>query len=225
MNEASVDQTSASAADEMALCLRQSESCAAAGEHQEALRHFQRYHQLYAQQMEQRLSAQTASIDPALLDPGTGLSSRQALQTQLPLMLQRAQASAAGMCMARIELDALQPAKDVPAELRAAVLRELGALLRANSRSKDLAAADPGGLLTLVISDVELAMARSICERLRRAVQSHDWTRLHAPLSVSLSIGLTALRHGDDMRLLSARADGGLASARRDGGNCVRSGA
>lgn len=209
----------------MALSLRLSESCAAAGEHREALRHYQRYHLLYAQQMEQRLSAQSASLDPALLDPVTGLASQQALQTQLPQMLQRAQASAAGLCMARIELDALQPSKGLPAEIRTAVLRELGALLRANSRSKDLAAADAGGLLTLVISDVELAMARSICERLRRAVQNHDWARLHAPLRVSLSIGLTALRHGDDARLLSARADGGLASARRDGGNCVRSGA
>lgn len=225
VNQTSVEQVPASAADEMALCLRLSERCAAAGEHREALRHYQRYHLLYAQQMEQRLSAQSAGVDPALLDPDTGLASQQALRKQLPLMLQRAQAGAAGLCMARIELDALQPAKGLPAEIRTAVLRELGALLRANSRSKDLAAADPGGLLTLVISDVELAMARSICERLRRAVQNHDWARLHAPLRVSLSIGLTALRHGDDERVLCTRADGGLASARRDGGNCVRSGA
>lgn len=208
----------------MALCLVLSERCAAAGEHREALRHYQRYHQLYAQQMEQRLAEQATALDPALLDPVTGLASRQALMERLPAMLKQTQTSASGLCLARIELDPLLPAKGLPADIEAAVLAELGALLRANSRSKDLASSEGGRSITLVLSDVELAMARNICERLRRAVLGHDWARLHAPLRVSLSIGLTALRQGENAEQLTARAEAGLASARREGRNCVRTG-
>ena len=209
----------------MALSLSLSERCADAGEHREALRHYQRYHQLYAQLMEQRLAAAGAASDSTPLDPVTQLATRDVLRMRLPDMVRRAQSGNLGLCVLRIALDALQPARGLPAGLEPAVLGELGALLRANSRSKDLPAAERGLELTLVLTDVELSVARSICERLRRAVAHHDWARLHPLLRVSLSIGLTALRGGDDADLLLARADAGLAHARRDGGNCVRAGA
>lgn len=225
VNENKTIAADAAAADEMALCLSLSERCAAAGEHREALRHYQRYHQLYALQMEQRLAAQGQTLDPAMLDAGTGLASAQALQTRLPAMLAQAQqAGATGLCLVRMALDPLQPASGLPQGIESGVLTELGALLRANSRSKDLAASESPGRLTLVLSDVELGIARNVCERLRRALQTHDWARLHAPLRVTLSMGLTAARPGDDPAQLLARADTGLASARREGGNCVRSG-
>ncbi len=210
----------------MALALSMSERCAADGEHREALRHYQRYHQLYVQRLERRLASQSALPDPALMDAATGLASGMALEQRLPGMLQRAQqqGTPASLCLVRMALDTLQPARGLPADLQASVMLELGALLRANSRSKDMAVSEGPGRLTLVLCDVELAMARTISERLRRAVQSHDWARLHGPLRASLSMGLTAARPGDDAAQFIARADSGLASARRDGGNCVRTG-
>jgi diguanylate cyclase (GGDEF)-like protein len=212
-------------AEEMALSLSLSERCADAGEHREALRHYRRYHQLYAQQMEQRLAAAGASGDRAQLDPVTQLVTRELLRQRLPDMVSRAHVGSLCLCVMRIGLDALQPARGLPSGLEPAVMGELGALLRANSRSKDLPALERELEMTLVLTDVELSVARSICERLRRAVAHHDWARLHPPLRVSLSIGLTALRGGEDATQLLTRADAGLTHARRDGGNCVRVGA
>lgn len=209
----------------MALCLSLSERCADAGEHREALRHYQRYHQLYAEYMEQRLAALGSSADNTPLDPVTKLATREVLRQRLPEMVRRAHAGSLCLCLMRIGLDALQPARGLPAGLEPMVMGELGGLLRANSRSKDLPAAERELEMTLILSDVELSVARSICERLRRAVAHHDWARLHPPLRVTLSIGLTALRGGDDAEQLLARGDAGLAHARRDGGNCVRAGA
>lgn len=204
---------------------RLSEQSAAAGEHALALQQYRRFHALHVEALMQRLARSEAGNDPALLDALTGLARREALDLRLPAMMRQALDSGRGLCLVRIELDPLQPARlGLAPGLADAVLREIGALLRAHSRAKDLALRYAGETLVLALSEVELAMARNICERIRRAVQGHDWARLNDELKVSLSMGLTALRSGDDVELLLARAEAGLVSARRDGRNCVRTG-
>ncbi len=208
--------------DTLQEALRLSEQYAAAGAYREALEQYQRYHRLYLQQLEQRLAGQAAAADPSLIDASTGLASRRALQERLPGLLSRAQGGQQGLCVVRLELDPLP--QRLSSTLRLALQQELGQLLRASSRSKDVASSEQGEALTLVLCDVDLALARTVCERLRRAVASHDWSRLQAGLKPSLSMGLTALRSGDDMVSLLARAEAGLLNARRDGRNCLRSG-
>lgn len=202
-----------------------SERCVAAGDHAQALQHFRRYHQLVIDGLEERLARSPAPADDADRDPLTGLLDASALTLRLPTMMSQALNSQRGLCLVRMELDPLQPARlaGIPG-LDDGVLREVGALLRSHSRAKDLALRYNGQTLVLVLSDVELATARMVCERIRRAVQGHDWAPLHEELRVSLSLGLTALRSGDSAKELMARAEAGLVSARRDGRNCVRTG-
>lgn len=204
---------------------RLSERCVAAGEHAQALQHFRRYHQLVIEGLEQRLARSPAAVDEGERDALTGLLDASALSLRLPAMMSQALNSQRGLCLVRMELDPLQPTRlaNQPS-LEDAVLREVGALLRSHSRAKDLALRYAGQTLVLVLSDVELATARMVCERIRRAVQGHDWRPLHEELRVSLSLGLTALRSGDSTKELMTRAEAGLISARRDGRNCVRTG-
>lgn len=202
-----------------------SEQCEAAGAHAEALAHFQRFHRLTVDELLQRLARGEAEADDGPRDALTGLAGAAALELRLPGMMAQALASKRGLCLVRIELDPLQPSRlGMQPQLPERVLAEVGALLRGHSRAKDLALRHSGEALILVLSDVELSTARLICERIRRAAQTHDWTPLHAELRVGLSMGLTALRSGDDVKQLLARAEAGLVSARRDGRNCVRTG-
>ncbi len=204
---------------------RLSEASEAAGDPALALRHFRRFHHLHVETLELRLARGEAKADEALRDSLTGLASREALDLRLPLMMQQALAANRGLCLVRIELDPLQPARlGLSAAMSDAVLRELGGLLRAHSRAEDLALRFAGQTLALVLSDTELATARMVCERVRRAAQAHDWTPQHPELRVTLSLGLTSLRSGDNTAQLLARAEAGLVSARRDGRNCVRTG-
>lgn len=204
---------------------RLSEQNAAAGEHALALQQYQRFHRLHVEGLLKRLARSERTADAGLQDAVTGLASRDSLAMRLPSMMRQAQTTGRGLCLVRIELDPLLPTRlSLTPGLTDAVLREIGALLLAHSRAKDLALRYAGETLVLVLSEVELAMARQVCERLRRAVQGHDWTPLHGELKVSLSMGLTALRGGDSADLLLARAEAGLVSARRDGRNCVRTG-
>lgn len=204
---------------------RLSEQQAAAGEHALALQHYRLFHRFHVEGLLQRLARSEGENDRGLTDALTGLATREALELRLPGMMQQALGSGRGLCLVRIELDPLQPARlSLSPGLGDAVLREIGALLRAHSRAKDLALRYAGETLVLVLSEIELSMARQACERIRRAVQGHDWAPLHEELRVSLSMGLTALRSGDTPELLLARAEAGLVSARRDGRNCVRTG-
>lgn len=203
-----------------------SERCAAAGEHALALQHYRRFHRLVVDGLQQRLARGIETgADDGLLDTLTGLANAQAMEQRLPAMMAQAIGTKRGLCLVRMELDPLQPGRlALTPGLADGVLREIGALLRAHSRAKDLALRHAGETLVLVLSDVELSTARTVCERLRRAVQGHDWTPQHQELRVSISMGLTALRGGDDVKQLMARAEAGLVSARRDGRNCVRTG-
>jgi diguanylate cyclase (GGDEF)-like protein len=202
-----------------------SDASEAAGDHALALQQFRRFHHLHVESLHLRLARGEAQSEDTLRDALTGLASREALDLRLPLMMQQALAANRGLCLVRIELDPLQPARlGLAASMSDAVLRELGALLRAHSRAKDLALRFAGQTLVLVLSDTELATARMVCERIRRAAQTHDWTPQHPELRVSLSLGLTSLRSGDNTAQLLARAEAGLVSARRDGRNCVRTG-
>jgi diguanylate cyclase (GGDEF)-like protein len=204
---------------------RRSDQCAAAGDHALALQHFRRFHQLHVESLQLRLARGESQIDGGLLDPLTGLASREALDLRLPQMMRRALVSQRVLCLVQMELDPLQPARlALTPALGDGVLREVGALLLEHSRAKDLALRYAGESMVMVLSDVELSTARTVCERIRRAVQTHDWTPLHAELRVTLSLGLTALRSGDSVAQLLARAEAGLISARRDGRNCVRTG-
>ena len=202
-----------------------SEQHTAAGEHAQALALYQQFHKVVVEGLQLRLTRSDSQPDASQQDALTGLARREALELRLPPMMQQALAGNRGLCLVRMELDPLQPSRvALTPGLGDAVLREVGAIVRAHCRAKDLALRYSGESLVLVLSEVELSTARTVCERIRRAVQAHGWAPLHEELRVGVSLGMTALRSGDSISQLMARAEAGLISARRDGRNCVRTG-
>lgn len=169
------------------------------GDFELALRFYQAFH---------RLGRDEAGVG--------GLSDRAALEARWPAL------ASAGkpLCVALLESD-----QALNSETLEPALMQMVQLQRAQCRAHDLTLRHGPDRLLLVLLDIELAAARNACERVRRAVKAHDWSGLSATAGgLSVSIGLTALRGGEALDKLLARAEAGLQAARREGRNCVRAG-
>jgi hypothetical protein len=137
----------------------------------------------------------------------SGQLTRAALLARLPSLL--AMAPQQGLCLLSLSPDGDAVASDSQA---------LAALLLGQCRQRDLVAGQGQETLLLLLVDVDLPIARRVCERIRTA-----WAQRSQS---TLSMGLTAWRGAeDDAQRLLARADAALQAARRAGGNCLRSGA
>lgn len=102
------------------------------------------------------------------------------------------------------------------------VLRIVGHLLRAVARTSDAAGRIGGEEFLLVLPEsTSLTDARTVAERLRSAVERHDWSTVCPDLHVTASIGLTVAETAEPAEQVLKRADEGLYAAKRSGRNRV----
>lgn len=190
----------------------------------EQSRHEAERQALRATTLEQRnaqLSRRASDLErETLRDALTGLGNRRELETRLPALLAQAAAQPQGLSLALLDLDHFKQINDrFSHPVGDAVLREVARLLREQARSADMTLRYGGEELLWVLVDSDLQAAAAACERLRLAVQRHDWDALQPGLQVTLSAGLAALQPGDDPARLIARADAGLYAAKAAGRN------
>jgi diguanylate cyclase (GGDEF)-like protein len=101
------------------------------------------------------------------------------------------------------------------------VLKTLGRIFKAYSRSVDTVARFGGEEFVLVLPETPLEKAVTLCEKLRAAVEHYTWSEIHKELSVTISFGVS-----DNVRLsayekILAEADEKLYEAKRGGRNRV----
>jgi hypothetical protein len=174
---------------------RLSELCEQAGDFAAALRHHRQFHHL-----------SLLSLKPDLLAREALMQSLGDLVTQPPKWL------GSGLCLVALEADG--PAGGTGQQA------QLAELLRRQCRPEDLIARQGrGNGLLLALTDLDLASARKVCERVRTSWPQHGG-------GGSLSMGLSAWRGpADELTRLLERVENALLAARRAGGNCLRSGA
>ena len=101
------------------------------------------------------------------------------------------------------------------------VLMQLAALIARQCREGDLPARYGGEEFLVRFDRIGLGPAAAACERLRAAVEAHDWSALAPGLCVTVSIGVVDLsRHASATEALAA-ADERMYRAKREGRNRV----
>lgn len=75
----------------------------------------------------------------------------------------------------------------------------------------------------MVLPGLSGSAALEACERLRGAVETHPWARIHRSLRVTLSLGCADDTGLDSARALMIEADAHLYAAKRLGRNRVAS--
>jgi len=124
-------------------------------------------------------------------DPLTGLGNREMLALRMPEMLRKAEADGTPLTVALVDVDNFKPLRaSFGSTVANQVLQALAQMLRDNTRGADLLLRWDTDQFLVVLPETIPDRAFEVCERLRLAVESHDWAQLAPELDVTLSVGL-----------------------------------
>jgi diguanylate cyclase (GGDEF)-like protein len=158
------------------------------------------------------------------IDPLTGVFSRRHFMA----MTERELASAARyswtLSVLMLDIDYFKQVNDTYGhQIGDLVLQKLGNLFQGLLREVDIVGRYGGEEFAVVLPKTDLIQAFEISERLRRTVESCNIPLEHGlPLSVTVSIGITALKDSsENIDALLARADKALYEAKHQGRNQV----
>lgn len=160
----------------------------------------------------------------ARVDDLTGLANARTFAAGLRDAVRHARASGEPLSLMLLDLDHFKQVNDRWGHQQGdLVLRRVGAALRAQARSGDLAARWGGEELAVLLPTTPLHAAHARAEGARRAIQELRWPRADGRhLRVTASVGVAQLTAEDaDADALVAAADAALYRAKRGGRNRV----
>ncbi|MCI0421948.1 MAG: diguanylate cyclase [Acidobacteria bacterium] len=165
-------------------------------------------------------------IQRAHTDYLTGLSNRSYFCSQLNLEFERSRRHARSLGCLVFDVDRYKKVNDEYGHgCGDLVLQRLGTLVMKNSRSTDLKCRYGGDEFVLVLPETDEAGSMIFAEKLRCLVEREVYDFADQTLKVTISLGVATFQdknfHSPE-ELIHA-ADAALLSAKREGGNCVRS--
>jgi len=154
----------------------------------------------------------------ATLDHLTGAYNRRAFDTALRQAIFQAELSDETFSLLIFDIDHFKYVNDQHGhDTGDAILKQLADRVSGNLRSTDVLSRWGGEEFTILLPDTRLRGSRVFAERLRGQIAE---SRLHG-LRITISMGLTEYRPGDDMDSILVRADEALYRAKSMGRNCV----
>jgi diguanylate cyclase (GGDEF)-like protein len=170
----------------------------------------------------QQLAA--AADAAAIRDPLTGLTNRLGLERAAPSILDQAAAHRESTWLILADVDRFKGINDHAGHPAGdAALREIANLLRRECRADDVVARWAGDEFVVLLghtSNDNHAVGPAVAERIRAAVDSHNWTTIvGAAEPPTLSVGVAAGNAGFEQ--LFTAADRALYRAKRHGRNRV----
>jgi diguanylate cyclase (GGDEF)-like protein/PAS domain S-box-containing protein len=163
----------------------------------------------------------------AFTDELTGLYNRRFLTEELERELGRARRKQTQLSLLMIDMDGLKSINDRFGHHHgSALLKQLGSIIKANTRVSDVAARYGGDEFVLLAPDTNSTEAAEIGERLRAEANSYRAEIDGWETGLTISVGIATFpAHGSDSEKLLRKADEALYEAKRAGKNrvCVAS--
>jgi diguanylate cyclase (GGDEF)-like protein len=156
-------------------------------------------------------------------DELTGLLTYETFRTALAWELGRETSSAKGCAVLMMDLDDFKKLNDTYGHLAgSAVLRDVGAMIRANVRHFDVAARYGGEEFVAYLPDTELGEAVTAAGRVRALLADHAFAHAGRRIRLTISMGVSHYpEDGHELQPLIQSADERLYDAKRAGKNRV----
>ena len=165
-------------------------------------------------------SALNAFKKRALYDSLTKLYNRGAFLDILHNQIANLRTYAPNLALLMIDLDDFKKVNDDLGHLAGdSILTQIGELLRRSLRKNDAPVRYGGEEFAVIAPNTSLPQSLQVAEKLRRMVAEHDFG---IDRQVTISIGCTIYRPGEDSREFISRADMALYDAKHAGKNTVR---
>jgi diguanylate cyclase len=186
--------------------------------------------------LEQRLMLSKAEISSlqqsleairaeSLTDPLTGLGNRKYFDRSIDMAVQNALASGEPLSLLMFDIDHFKSFNDSYGHLTGdQVLRLVATSLKQTIKGQDITARYGGDEFAVVLPNTALRQALTVADHIRRAVMSKELKKKSTGEMlgrVTISIGVSMLKPGDDTDSLIERADACLYAAKRAGRNRV----
>jgi diguanylate cyclase len=161
----------------------------------------------------------------SLTDPLTGLGNRKYFDRSIESAVENAQTSGEPLSLLMFDIDHFKSFNDSYGHLTGdQVLRLVGMSLKQTIKGQDITARYGGEEFAVVLPNTALRQALTVADHIRRAVMSKELKKKSTGEilgRVTISVGVSMLKPGDDTDSLIERADACLYAAKRNGRNRV----
>ena len=161
----------------------------------------------------------------SLTDPLTGLGNRKYFDRSIEMAVQAALASGEPLSLLMFDIDHFKSFNDSYGHLTGdQVLRLVGMSLKQTIKGQDITARYGGEEFAVVLPNTALRQALTVADHIRRAVMAKELKKKSTGEilgRVTISVGVSMLKPGDDTDSLIERADACLYAAKRNGRNRV----
>ena len=161
----------------------------------------------------------------SLTDPLTGLGNRKYFDRSIDMAVQNALVTGEPLSLLMFDIDHFKSFNDSYGHLTGdQVLRLVGLSLKQTIKGQDITARYGGEEFAVVLPNTALRQALTVADHIRRAVMSKELKKKSTGEilgRVTISVGVSMLKPGDDTDALIERADACLYAAKRNGRNRV----
>jgi diguanylate cyclase len=161
----------------------------------------------------------------SLTDPLTGLGNRKYFDRSIEVAVQEALESGEPLSLLMFDIDHFKSFNDSYGHLTGdQVLRLVGLSLKQTIKGQDITARYGGEEFAVVLPNTGLRQALTVADHIRRAIMAKELKKKSTGEilgRVTISVGVSMLKAGDDTDSLIERADACLYAAKRNGRNRV----
>lgn len=164
------------------------------------------------------------SLQSSVTDGLTGLFNRRYFETHIRNMIEGSSFGEDNLALMMLDIDYFKKVNDTYGHQAGdAVLVEMAKILKKTLRLTDVSARYGGEEFIIVLPSTNLEVGINVAERIRKSVLESKFNIPVEPnfIDITISIGVSSFKDGDNLEALVARADKNLYKAKEHGRNRV----